>query len=230
MLTHFFIRSLFITVFCTQAGWSATTSNLVINGNAESADLTGWSSTSGLQVGSTTVSGTNGLPNPNSIGDFIFYGGEGDATARATQTISLTDYLADINTGTQPFYAGALLQSRVLFNGRLIISDIARIEFSFRDLGGMVLGSPIIFVDNAPVSNRTQTFYDWDEFSETGFIPSGSRELVIEMTSSRTGVSSTDSYIDNIEFRLTPIPEPSTALLSTAATTALLGLRRQRIQ
>lgn len=201
--------------------WAASTSNLIVNPDAETGDLTGWTTSSGLAAVSSSTAGTSGLSNSATVGNFVFSGGTNNPTATATQTVSLAAYAADINTGNQPYELSAALQSRGLFNGVMTIIDTAQIEFTFRDNNGAALAPSIVFIDNPPL-----TLYDWDEFSATGLIPVGATELFIEMTSSRSAGQSTDSYIDSVGFQLTPIPEPTSALLLVIG--LFSGLRRSR--
>lgn len=195
----------------------AVTANLVINGDLETGDFTGWTTTNGMEIYAdpgAAQRGTDGLQPGSSVGDFSFTGGTGPAISTAFQTVPLPVFATAIDSGTQAFTVGVALQSRLLG-----AADTASAIFRFQDAAGNLLGSELSFVD--PPTGA----FDWTEFSQSGIIPVGARQLEIEVDSRRSAFLSSDAYIDNISFQL--IPEASTTLLGGFASLLLL-LRRSR--
>lgn len=195
---------------------AAITANLVINGDMESGDLTGWSTSNGMEViddPGAVSRGTNGLSPGKTVGRFSFTGGTGPSIATALQTVPLASFASAIDSGTQGFAIGVDLQSR-LFSA----ADTASAFFRFQDAGGNLLGSELSFAD-PPTGN-----FDWTEFSQSGIVPVGTRQLEIEVDSRRSGFNSSDGFIDNVSFKL--VPEPSTPILGFFS--SLLLLRRTR--
>jgi len=73
----------------------ATTLNteLLVNGNAETGDTTGWNA-NGIETVSTSVPGQLAVPVGSSIGNWSFQGGLGSATS---QTLSQSVHLDDLS-------------------------------------------------------------------------------------------------------------------------------------
>jgi len=215
------VYSIIVSLACCSAAQAAFTANLVVNGNLETGDLTGWTTTNDMEVlddpGATTR-GSAGLAPGASVGRYSFYGGIGDAIATATQTVSLFPFSVDIDSGTQDFALGVALQSRFAVGA----ADTARATFRFQDAGGNLLGSELSFVD--PPTGA----FDWTEFSQTGIVPVGTRQLFIEVDSRRTQFNSSDAYIDNVSFSLTSaIPEPSSFIVLGTMLCGSMFLRRR---
>jgi hypothetical protein len=198
-----------IVAAMASAATAALTGNLVVNGDAETGDLTGWSTTNGMEVivdSNATVRTTNGLSPGVSIGDSSFTGGTGPMVATAIQLVDLTTHAADIDAGDQLYDLTVLLQTRSPASAL----DQAGASFTFIDMGGTAVAPAIVFTAPATVAP-----FPWVQYGATGFVPVGTRNVSIGTVSTRENGLGTDSYIDNVTFSL--VPEPGLIALGLLA-------------
>ncbi len=199
---------------------AALTANLVVNGDAETGDLSGWTTVNGMEKfddPSAIVRGMAGLVPPDSVGDHSFAGLTGPSFSSALQSIDLSPFNADISVGTQAYTVGALLQNRSDTEN----ADTATAIFTFLDGESLALGSSVVFTDLT-----TDNPSLWSTYSNTGLIPATAQTLEVEIRSERTGGVSADAYVDNVHFAL--IPEPSSALLVGLGALLVAAPRRAR--
>ncbi len=203
----------FLAVFiCFSVCLSAAPLNteLVINGGAETGDLTGWTST-GINV--VTASGFHA-----GFGSFTFTGGGGTASGQTLeQTIDLSANASDIDNGLITSTFSIFLQTRS--------SDIAEATISFLDGSNAVLASQF-FIDTINPGS-----FDWNQFGDTRIAPVGTRSIRILLNSTRTGGSSSDGFFDEVSLQISSsapaVPEPSSLLL-IALGVVLFGQRYSR--
>jgi hypothetical protein len=114
------------------------------------------------------------------------------ATANATQLIDLSAYATDIDTATVNYYLAAYL------GGYASDNDNARVVATFRDAGHSPLGSytlgPVLAADRG----ITGLIYR----HKIAAIPTGTREVLLDLQMTRTGGTYNDGYADNLQFML----------------------------
>jgi hypothetical protein len=134
----------------------------------------------------------------------------------------------DVSTGAT---ATAIAAGQARFNLSAYMSsylndpDFGNVQVDFTNSGGGVLGSVVLndFGDVGP--NNV-----WNLDSTTGVIPVGTTKLRMSLY----GVSGiagrgADGYIDNVDFNISQVPEPTTAGLAGAGViSSILGLFRRR--
>ncbi len=196
---------------------AASGTNLLVNGNAETGDTTGWDASGGMEV--TTATGMHA-----GFGSFTFTGGSyiGDSEPvlkGMTQTIDLTSFGAAIDAGKISYTFSVQLQSR--------FTNIANALLDFYRS------------DNSLITR--QRFYDstaldvfeWEELSASDTVPLGTRTVQITLLANKSvGDLSPplDAFFDEAYFSILDIsktetrrvPFPSIVLLLLAT---LLVLR-----
>jgi len=186
---------------------------LVINGDFETGDLTGWTN-NGLNITTPGSSGVNGLDDASDIGAFVVTGSTGPVVQNAHQDIDVSAHASLIDAGNAVASFGALLQSRRAGTGD---TAIARLEM--RGASGSVLGS--LQLEDPPDGQ-----FDWGLYEDTVGVVSGTRTLRVVAESTRQGGGSSDSYIDNVSVTLDAVPAPG-ALAVLAIGAPLAGRRRR---
>lgn len=191
--------------------------NLVVNGDAETGDTTGWQS-NGVGIIAADPNGT--------IDEFSFWAGTGNAASETLrQTVDLSMAASGIDAGMIGFDFSAALQNRFLSG----VLDRVVLTLSFLDNSSAILGSSFSFEDS---SNPTGV-YDFDFVSMIGVIPAGTRAVLVELDFSRSGFSSTDAFADDIFFALTnnsdAVPLPGAALFLLTGLGALLTRRSMTV-
>ncbi len=166
------------------------TANLLRNGGAEDGQLsssstqvlplTGWTTTSNfmaLVYGLTGFMSTaEGQRVNGSKGYFV--GGPNNATSTATQTVSVANFVTDIDAGRRDAVLQAYLSG--------FEQDTATARADFINAAGAILGTITI----GPVTNSRATF---QLRQAVGTIPPGTRSIRVTLQSSR---GSTDAYND----------------------------------
>ena len=114
--------------------------DLLINGNAEIGDTSGWVS-NGIEAYSTTLfSSTVGLPPGANIGDWVFSGGTGSAGSQSlTQSVDVSDLASLIDSGHITSSFSILLESRM--DGGFTDLAIGKLRF-LGNVGNMLLAKP----------------------------------------------------------------------------------------
>ena len=186
---------------------------LVVNGNFETGDLTGWTN-NGLNIVTPVNSGTNGLDDASVIGGFVVTGSTGPTIQNAYQDIDVSANASLIDAGNALASFAALLQSR-----RAGTSDTAIARLEMHSSSGSILGS-LQFED--PANGQ----FDWELYEDTVGVASGTRTLRVVAESTRQGGGSSDSFIDNVSLTLVAVPAPGT--LAVLAISAPLSVRRRR--
>jgi hypothetical protein len=192
---------------------------LLVNGDAELGNTTGWATT-GVEVVSTAISGVDGVPAGMSVGDFSFTGGPGSAASQSlTQTVGLEDVAGRVDAQQLSFSFSALLQSR----RNPDTFDTARATLRFLDGGGATI-SELGFVDDSVPLNVN----DWSFASASQIVPSGTRAIQVVLDVSRLGGVSSDGYFDNVHLSVSAVPEPHGFALMAAGLLAVALARRGR--
>jgi hypothetical protein len=96
--TKTILTSSCLLVALTPMTHAAVTMNLVVNGDTETGDLTGWTTTNGMEViddPGATSRGTGGLAPGGDVGRYSFHGGSGPSVSTATQTIDLSTFAGE---------------------------------------------------------------------------------------------------------------------------------------
>ena len=169
---------------------------LIINGDAETGDATGWTST-GIEAVSSAVSGTLGLPPGVGIGDWSFTGALGDINSQAlAQTVDLSVLAGPIDQASLNYSFGALVQSRR--EGTAV--DTGRITMSFVDGSGFLLLQRQ-FEDSQVISG----LHDWTVVQDSGLVPVGARRVELLLDSWRSAGASTDAFFDNLSLQVSAV-------------------------
>ena len=187
--------------------------NLVVNGDAETGDLTGWSITG-------VVATTNTAPTAP-FGSFSFWSGTGGTSETLVQGIDLAPLAAEIASGGVGYTVSAQLQSRRA--GQSLDRVVAQLVF--RDAANTVIGV------GAPLEDPTNDVNDfsWDFESTSGFVPTGATTAEIDLVFTRDAGTSTDAYADDISLVLTPaaVPLPAALPLLAAGLCGFAMIRRR---
>ncbi len=159
---------------------------LVVNGGAETGDTTGW-----IEDGIEASLGDN---SSQGFGSYAFTAGTGTASGQTlSQIIDLSANAADIDNSILGFIFSVQLQSRS-FAGVL---DKAIAEVFLKDSSGSIL-SEYYFEDTINTA-----IFDWNLFSLSQGIASGTRQIEILLTGTRSGFSSSDGFFDEVSLSLT---------------------------
>ena len=165
--------------------------NLLVNGDAETGDITGWID-GGMNAASTSETGTLGVPDCIDIGSFSFTGAFGPTTETLEQRVDISGRAAQIDAGELATEFSILLQSRVASG----LVDRAIVDLEFLNENDEILASEQ-FEDAAPTG-----VFDWSRASDRRPPPVGTRTVVVRLVAIRSGGSSTDAYFDEATLRL----------------------------
>jgi hypothetical protein len=207
--------------------------NIIVNGDAES----GVGSPTGFTVvavpGFTTVGDFTvvkydiggGFPasadaGPTNRGLNFFAGGPSNASSSASQII-------DVSSGASLIDAGAVAYDLSAYLGGFASQgDNAVLSLSFLDISNGVLGSTSL----GPVTNVERASLTGLLFRQTtGFLPTSTRSITVNLLMTRLEGSYNDGYADNLSLQLTAaaVPEPETYAMMLAGL-GLLGLAARR--
>jgi len=180
---------------------------LVINGGAETGDTTGWIST-----------GINAVV-PDSFGEgfgsFSFTGATGTPTQTLIQTINLSDNYIEIDSNNIESIFSVQLQSRS--------TDQAIVDVTYLDDNGVILDT-YTFIDTINVNS-----FDWNLYSDTRSLSTGTRSIEILLTTTRSFGISSDGFIDDVSLQLknvSAVPLPAAAWLFGSGLIGLFGFRK----
>ncbi|WP_353328097.1 carbohydrate-binding protein, partial [Chitiniphilus shinanonensis] len=176
--------------------------NLIANGDAEQ-DLAGWinNGVATAQYGAGTQLQTTS-PGPVDRGIKYFYGGANRERSDAYQLIDLTSFSNSIDGGNVKFALSGYL------GGWEDQTDLMELNATALNANGDGLGM-VQLQAPSPAERNNVTALALKQV--VGALPIGTRQLRLEMVSSRVGGSNNDGYADNLEFRLfDPSIQPAT--------------------
>jgi hypothetical protein len=214
--------------------------NLIVNGDAEAgpasldggavASIPGWNG----GVGGATVvvyGAVGGFPTPASPGPpnrgaQFFAGGQDQSFSSLTQNIDLSSGAAQIDLGTTTYDLSAFLGG---YSGQ---ADRATITLSFVNGANAVIGG-YDMIGPTPTDRNFTTGLLFSE--KTGFVPIGTRSVIIDLGMDRQEGTYDDGYADNLSLVLDAgrnpnggVPEPGTWALMLMGFGALGGALRSR--
>lgn len=191
-----------VVVFAFSVPIASVAQNLIVNGDAETGNMSGWADLTGIGVVSSSVTGTLGLSECEQLGAFCFTGGSGPTTQTASQVVDLTSFAAMIDSQDALFVFDGLVQSRRGGTGGPL--DAATVLLSFRDH----VGAPLLeqsFTDPTTAVG----VYDWYRFSASALVPVGTRDARITLSMTRVSGDSTDAFVDNLSLEIVAVPSCS---------------------
>ena len=164
---------------------------LVINGDAETGDLTGWDST-GIEIISGAVAVAFGsAPDEFEVGDFAFTGGPGPANSQTlTQVIDISSLATEIDASQITSLFSVWMQSRPL--------DFVQTIVSFLNGSGEVIEEEI-FVDPIDGTNT------WDQYTDERVLPVNTRAIQITLDTSRNAGFRSDGMLDRVSLKLSNV-------------------------
>lgn len=180
--------------------------NLIVNPDADAGvglpgagDLPGWTTDANTAVGEIAVQynydgyPNGGVPGPRHRGNSFFAGGTDSALSTATQSIDVSSAAADVDARAVHYALEGWL------GGYESQADYATLTAEFFDTSGTSLGSGTI--GPVTVDQRrgvTGMYYR----IATGFLPVGTRRIIVTIRSTRFAGSSNDGYLDGLSLVL----------------------------
>lgn len=195
-LAHPTLLLLLLLVLSAPARAASLGAELLVNGDAETGDLSGWAVAT-VEVVTTAFVDAGSPPAAEATGDFSFHGGS-NSPSELVQTADVTDLAGEIDAGSAAALFHVLAQGRRL--GGLI--DVVNGTLTFLSGGGAPLYT-LTFDD----PNQQSGDFDWDPVDAFLMVPVGTRsiELAIDFERLNGGIS-TDAFADNAS--LVVVPEP----------------------
>lgn len=213
-MTRFSAALAALLAFTLPAGAATLGANLIVNGDAEAGDTSGWDNTQGINV--TTVG------DEVFAGTYAFTAGTGGASVFIRQTIDLSGLAGLIGAGGVTYTLAGQFQNRELGGA----SDLVRFSVSFFGAGNaFITGSPQLSDLSSPSG-----VYDYSADSTTGAVPVGTLSAIVDLSFFRADGSSTDAYADDLSLVLSaaPIPVPAGLPLLVGGLGALAWMRRRK--
>jgi uncharacterized protein (TIGR03437 family) len=183
--------------------------NLIVNGDAETpavaagvmisdqtVSVPGWSQEGLFTIepysdpGGDLSAMTPGPPNP---GNYYFYGGPSNAMSSASQLIDVSSTASLIDTGTVQYALSAWLGGYSSQNDNAVLT-VTYEDWTGTNLGSVTLG-PILAADR---SNNSELLLE----SQNGSVPTGTRQISVVLTMTRTDGSDNDGLADNLSLVL----------------------------
>jgi hypothetical protein len=184
--------------------------NLIANGDAEAGDglpgagnIPGWTTDANTAVGIISVQYNyqfptgnypdSGVPGPRHRGKNFFAGGTNSAESVATQPVDISAILADVDAHSVHY----ALEGWLGGNGNK--ADYATLTAQFFDAGGTPLGSAVI----GPVTVEQRRGVTGMYYRiATGFLPVGTRRIIVAIRCTRFQGSNNDGYLDALSLVL----------------------------
>ncbi len=189
-----------------QGGLGSSTGNDVIA-------LPGWIITGNFTSVQYGAAATGLISGGAAFGSNFFAGGPNTPTDQATQTIDVSNLGAAIDGGQVAYTLSGF------FGGYLAQNDNATLFATFFTAANTVIANSAVVggFNSTGRSNLTQLLFD----SRSGFIPGGTRSVLITLQMTRVEGFYNDGYADNLSFvarsvglvPLPPTPEPATWVL-----------------
>ncbi len=181
--------------------------NLIVNGDAETGDTTGW-------VNSQDINAVTGAGQVAS-GTYAFTAGTGPNPAAMTQEIDLSALAGLIAGGSVDFTVSGAFQNRS--------SDTVLLDVIF-------VTASNVFVDSVTLSDPNNSGFAYDAASASGTLGSNVRAALLELRFFRSGGVSSDAYADDLSLVLSaaPIPVPAGLPLLVGGIGALAWMRRRK--
>ena len=191
--------------------------NIIVNGDFETGDLTGWTVTS---PNPSTV--PNGTFEIESFGSYFYRAGQ-TTFSEVEQSIDISDLASDIDLGVAVATLSGYLGS--WSNDDIIVVEAAFLNLTSEDLGSTISISAV----NNPLLNSGSLGLTNPGNLETtiGDIPVGARSIIMRVRSNRTLGFDNDGYADNLSV-VVSVPEPSTyALILSILALVFVAIRRR---
>ena len=160
--------------------------NVVINGNAESGNLSGWSDA--LGHGFSILPG--GQSTPVQEGAFSFWAGITGASGALVNEIYQDVDLSVLSGGIDIGIVTGAFAGYARSNSASGATDFARVIVEYRNGSDAVLAA----YDTGNIS----TVNTWVQVVDTRIIPPGTRKARIRLHGTRSGGASTDAFFDSI--------------------------------
>jgi hypothetical protein len=160
--------------------------NVVINGNAESGDLSGWSDA--LGHGFNILS--SGQSTPVQEGAFSFWAGITGASGALINEIYQDIDLSVLSGGIDIGIVSGAFAGYARSNSASGATDFARVIVEYRSGADAVLA--------AYDSGNLAIVNTWVQLGDTRIIPPGTRKARIRLHATRSGGASTDAFFDSI--------------------------------
>ncbi len=209
----------YLFLFFTTAISAATPygTNIVTNGDAETADLTGWTASGTAAAYFTTSTSSVTDDGANNVFELYRYTGYFNQEATLSQTIDISDLSTTISSGL--VYATASGQLFNWWNGGSASITVIELDASNNVLVQHTNG--VIY----PAQNANSPTV-WTTYAlSIGVLQTNTRKLKIELYA-HTSSTSNDDYVDfdNIQLILSNVPSITTTSISTFdATSATMG-------
>jgi hypothetical protein len=185
------IRLLSVAVFTILLASGSGATNLLINGGAESGDLTGWEDPLG--------NGFEVLDPPTFDpveGSFVFYAGvvgaSGPLVNEVRQDLDVSDLAGSIDAGEVTSGFSGWGRTGASADGSVRDPATIILEFLASDLGVLAQYS----------SGEIEPYNTWVQIGDTRAIPPGTRVLRVRLIGQRDGGISTDAYFDDLMLSL----------------------------
>lgn len=179
-----FLSILTVLAVSSSAWAQPINTELVVNGDAETGDTTGWVSTGIDAVPSTVANG--------GFGDWVFTAGLGpDSDQQLIQELKIGELAGAVDAGAINTSFSLFIQSRSAGG----VSDTGSATLLFLDSSGGTLDSDS-FTD--PISPSST----WDLYGVDRLVPPLTRAVRIVLDADRNGGLSTDAYFDGVSLRL----------------------------
>lgn len=205
-----------------------STANLLVNGDAEAGDITGWTLVAPGVNRDFSAATQVGAPPSNLIGphdgDFFFEAGQSD-TSQVYQDLDVSQYAPTIDADL----AFGVLDLWMSNNGSSAGADIPNALLYYFDAVGSQIGDPVSTTFVPAAENiGSSVFGVWEEYTIGGYLPAGTRSVRVFLDGHYNGGTQVDAFFDDVDYRLYLVPEPTSALLLGLGLAAIARRRRRK--